>query len=116
MHALVHPWNRQERLVAACVQAAEVGARRASFDAKQIKRVFEPNALSSPNVRFAGRRSRLSRDVVFFPRPSDEAPSKSGSANIPTATAIRSGRCSASQKTVPPHSGQKGNVTTRPLS
>ncbi len=34
-------------------------------------------------------------------------PSKSGSANIPTATAIRSGRCSASQKTVLPHSGQK---------
>ena len=42
--------------------------------------------------------------------------SKSGSANIPTATAISSGRCSGSQKTVPPHSGQKLNVTVLPLS
>ena len=42
--------------------------------------------------------------------------SKSGSANIPTATAINSGRCSGSQKTVPPHSGQKLNVTVLPLS
>ena len=42
--------------------------------------------------------------------------SKSGSANIPTAIAISSGRCSGSQKTVPPHSGQKWNVTVLPLS
>jgi hypothetical protein len=42
--------------------------------------------------------------------------SKLGSANIPTATAISSGRCSGSQKTVPPHSGQKLNVTVLPLS
>jgi hypothetical protein len=42
--------------------------------------------------------------------------SKSGSANIPTATAISSGRCSGSQNTVPPHSGQKLNVTVLPLS
>jgi hypothetical protein len=42
--------------------------------------------------------------------------SKSGSANMPTATAISSGRCSGSQKTVPPHSGQKLNVTVLPLS
>ena len=42
--------------------------------------------------------------------------SKSGSANMPTATAISSGSCSGSQKTVPPQSGQKWNVTVLPLS
>jgi hypothetical protein len=39
-----------------------------------------------------------------------------GSANVPTATAIRSGCISASQNTVPPHSGQKPKLTVLPLS
>jgi hypothetical protein len=39
-----------------------------------------------------------------------------GSANAPTATAIASGFRSGSQKTVEPQSGQKWNVTAKPLS
>src|SRR5262245_8599669 len=41
---------------------------------------------------------------------------KLGSANDPTATAIRPGSASASQYTVEPHVGQNRNVTGRPVS
>ena len=54
--------------------------------------------------------------MLYFLQTELRGFSKSVSANIATATAINSGRCSGSQKTVPPHSGQKLNVTVLPLS
>src|SRR5580692_11316067 len=69
--------------------------------------VFKPNAALQSERSICWLPIATVQGCCLLSQTERLGPSKSGSANIPMATAIRSGRCSASQKTVPPHSGQK---------
>ena len=92
-----------------------IGALRASGYDLRIARTgpradYCERSISSSPIAPVQRCFRL------LPKTETFGLANAGSANPPTATAVNSGRCSACQKTVPPHCGQKWKVTSLPLS
>src|SRR5579871_679989 len=92
------------------------GDSRRRLNATRKERPLNDGSVSQSECSICCSAIVLVQRCCLFSQTEFRGFSKSGSANIPTATAISSGRCSGSQKTVPPHSGQKLNVTVLPLS